>query len=77
MRNYKVIGLENFTSKTNKQITKIHAIYEDIRIFGVGCETFFIMTENVPDELCVDTKFNVYYGAQGSKGFLAGVNIIA
>lgn len=75
MRNYKVVGLENFKSKTNKEITKIHAIYQDIRVSGVGCETFFIMTENVPSDLAIDTKFNALYGAQGAKGFLAGIQI--
>ncbi len=75
MRKYKVVGLENFKSKTNKEITKIHAIYEDIRVVGVGCEVFAIMTENVPEELLVDSKFYAYYGAQGAKGFLAGIQI--
>lgn len=73
---YKIVGIERFVSKTGKNITKIHSIYQKESIAGVGCETFFIMAENVPDYIAPDDKFVPYYGRQGAQGFLAGINIV-
>ena len=73
---YKIVGIERFVSKAGKNITKIHSIYQGEKIAGVGCETFFILTENVPDTIAVDLKFTPYYGRQGANGFLAGINIV-
>lgn len=76
---YKIIGLENFTSKSGKQITKIHSVYKDDssdRLSGTGVESFFIMTENVPADTCIDCYFIPLYGRQGSKGFLQSIQIV-
>lgn len=76
---FKIIGLENFKSKSGKEITKIHSIYKnDIsdRLSGTGVESFFIMTEKLPPDTAIDVYFIPLFGRQGDKGFLEGLNII-
>lgn len=76
---YKIIGLENFKSKSGKEITKIHSVYKnDIsdRLSGTGVESFFIMTENLPPETAIDVYFTPLFGRQGDKGFLLSIQII-
>lgn len=72
---FKIIGLETFKSKNGNEITKIYAIYERDNISGFGCETFFIMKDNCPSDICLEAKFMPFYGRQGAKGFLAGIQI--
>lgn len=76
MITYKIIGLENFTAKSGNLITKIHSIYQKDNVSGVACETFVIMTNNVPSDIALDVKFRPLYGRQGSNGFLASLEIV-
>ena len=76
MNTYKIIGLENFTAKSGKLITKIYCVYQKNNVSGLACETFVIMTENVPSDITVDVKFRPLYGRQGANGFLASLEIV-
>ena len=76
---YKLIGLEKFTSKKGIEITKLHCAYKNPNsknLIGTAVETFFILTENVPSDICIDCYINVFYGRQGANGFLSGIQII-
>lgn len=75
MKNFKVVGLESFQSKKGQSITKIHTAYKDERISGSGVEVFFIMSDLVPEDICIDALVTVYYGEQGKGGFLAGIKV--
>lgn len=77
MNTYKIIGLENFVAKSSgKLITKIYCVYNKEKVSGLACETFVIMTENVPSDVAVDCKFRPLYGRQGANGFLASLEIV-
>lgn len=76
MNTYKIIGLESFTAKSGNLVTKIHAVYQNNKISGLGCETFFIMQNDVPSDVTVDAKFKPLFGRQGDKGFLAGIQLL-
>lgn len=76
MNTYKIIGFDNFTAKSGKLITKIYSVYQKNNVSGLACETFVIMTENVPSDITVDCKFRPLYGRQGASGFLAALEIV-
>lgn len=76
---YKLIGIEKFTSKKGTAITKLHCAFKNPMsksLSGTAVETFFILSDNVPSDICLDVYINVFYGRQGANGFLSGIQIV-